>query len=144
MSDQTIKLLIAGALLLHGLGHGGALGALIWLAKKPGTSTGGWKPARSWLFPNLDPSTARTIASIFWVLSLLGFVAAALSFWGILVPGDLWRQLALVSAVVSGVGIVLFIGNWPTFNTIAALAMNVAVLVTQLFTHWPPQEMFGK
>ena len=28
MSDQTIKLIAAGALLLHGIGHGGALGAL--------------------------------------------------------------------------------------------------------------------
>jgi hypothetical protein len=75
---------------------------------------------------------------------MLGFVAASMSFWGILVPGELWRQLATVSSVISGLGIVLFLGNWPTFNTIAAQAVNVAVLVTQLFTHWPPQDMFGK
>lgn len=31
MSDQSIKLIAAGALLLHGLGHGGALGALAWI-----------------------------------------------------------------------------------------------------------------
>jgi hypothetical protein len=144
MSNQTMRLLIAGALLLHGLGHGGAVGALIYIAKSPGSSAGDWKVARSWLFPSLNPSTALTIAIIFWILSMLGFVAAAMSFWGILVPGELWRQLALVSSVISGLGIVLFLGNWPTFNTIAAQAMNVAVLVTQLFTHWPPQDMFGK
>jgi hypothetical protein len=144
MSDQTIKLLIGGVLLLHGLGHIGAFGALIYLARRPDRPAGDWKPARSWLFPSLAPETARTIASVFWVLSMLGFVAAALSFWGILVPGDLWRQLALVSAVVSGVGILLFLGTWPAFNTIAALAVNAAVLVTQIITRWPPQEMFGK
>jgi hypothetical protein len=144
MSTQTIRLLIAGALLLHGLGHGGAVGALIYIAKSPHSSAGDWKAAHSWLFPSLNPSTAMTIAIIFWILSMIGFVAAAMSFWGILVPGELWRQLALVSAVISAVGILLFLGNWPTFNTLAAQAMNLAVLVTQLWTHWPPQEMFGK
>lgn len=34
--------------------------------------------------------------------------------------------------------------HWPTFNTLAALAMNTAVLVTQLWLHWPPRTMFGK
>jgi hypothetical protein len=58
-----------------------------------------------------------------------------MSFWGILVPGDLWR-IALVSSIISIVGIVLFLGNWPTFNTIAALAVNVAVIVTRC-GHWP-------
>lgn len=144
MSTSTIRLLIAGALLLHGLGHGGAIAALIYIQKKPGSSSGDWKTAHSWLLPSLDPKIAQTIAIIFWVLSLIGFVAASLSFWGILVPGELWRQLAMVSAIISTAGILLFLGNWPAFNTLAALAMNIAVLVTQLWTHWPPQEMFGK
>jgi hypothetical protein len=29
---------------------------------------------------------------------------------------------------VSALGITLFIGTWPAFNTVAALGMNVAVL----------------
>jgi hypothetical protein len=144
MSDQTIKLVIAGVLLLHGLGHGGALGALIWIGRSRGTGAGAWLPARSWLFPSLPSGAATTVASIFWILSLIGFVAAALSFWGIFVPGDAWRQLAIASAVVSIPGIVLFFGTWPMFNTIAALGVNVAVLVTQLWLHWPPEAMFGK
>ncbi len=41
-------------------------------------------------------------------------------------------------------GIALFFGTWPTFNTLAALGMNIAVLVTQLWLHWPPQAMFAK
>ncbi len=142
MSAQTIKLLIAGVLLLHGLGHMGALGALV--AQGRVVSTGSWLRARSWLFPSLAAPVATTVASIFWVLSTIGFVAAAMSFWGILVPGDAWRQLALASSIVSALGIVLFFGTWPTFNTLAALAVNIAVLVTQLWLHWPPQAMFGK
>lgn len=144
MSDQTIKIIVAAILLLHGLGHGGALGALIWIKFRPGDETGAWLAARSWLLPSLPTTTATAVASVFWVLSLIGFVAAALSFWGILVPGDAWRQLAGASATVSILGIVLFFGTWPTVNTIAALAVNIAVLVTQLWLHWPPLTMFGK
>ena len=144
MSDSTIKLLIAAALALHGLGHGGALGALAWIAARPGSDTGGWHAARSWLLPTLPAETATTLASVLWVLSLVGFVAAALGFWGILVPGEAWRPLAVVAAVISTVGIVLFIGTWPAFNTMAALGMNVAVLVALLAMRWPSETMFGR
>ena len=142
MSTETIKILIAGALLLHGLGHVGAIVVLV--AQRLGRSTGPWRRARSWLLPSLPASVAATVACVFWALSLIGFVAASMSFWGVLVPGDLWRQLALASSVVSIVGIVLFFGIWPLFNTFAALGMNIAVLVTQLWMHWPPPSMFGK
>ena len=142
MSTQTIKILIAGVLLVHGLGHGGAIGALITIDR--GVPGGQWLSARSWLFPNLAPQSAKVIAIVFWVLSLLGFVAAALSFWGILLPGDLWRQLALIFAFISFTGITLFWGRWPMFNTLAAQAVNLAVILTQLWMHWPRVDMFGK
>jgi hypothetical protein len=92
----------------------------------------------------LAPRTAKAIAITFWGLSLLGFVAAALSFWGILIPGDIWRQLGLITAFVSFTGIAIFWGRWPIFNTLAAQAANLAVIITQLWLHWPPIEMFGK
>ena len=142
MSPQLIKLIIPIVLLLHGLGHGGAIGALIYIDR--GQSSGKWLSARSWLFPNLTPQIAKVIAITFWVLSLLGFVAAALSFWGILIPGELWRPLALIFAFVSFIGIVLFWGRWPMFNTLAAQVVNLAVIITQLWLHWPAMEMFGK
>lgn len=78
MSDETLKLFIAGALLLHGLGHLGAMGALIALDR--GIAGGAWRPARVWLIPSLPAPTAKIIANTFWILSALGFVAAALSF----------------------------------------------------------------
>lgn len=144
MSSQTIKFIIAGVLLLHGLGHVGAFTAIAVNWAERGTATGAWLPARSWLLPSLAPQTAKVAASLFWVLATIGFVAASLSFWGIGIPGDVWRSLALVSSVVSTLGILLFLGTWPPFNTIAALAVNIAVFVTQLWMHWPPQAMFGK
>jgi hypothetical protein len=144
MSDQMVKLIITGALAVHGLGHGGAVAALAWIGVRPGTDTGGWHAAQSWLLPGLSAGTAASVASVIWIASLVGFVAAALGFSGILVPGEAWRPLAAITAVVSMVGIVLFIGTWPAFNTVAALGMNVAVLVALLGMRWPPETMFGK
>jgi hypothetical protein len=113
MSDQTIKLIAAGVLLVHGLGHGGAFGALAWIRLRPGTPTGDWLAARSWLVPSLPGETATTLASAFWIASLVGFVIAAMSFWGIVVPASAWRPLAVASALVSVVGIAFFFGTCP-------------------------------
>ena len=143
MSDQAIKLIATSVLLVHGLGHGGSLAALAWIRLRPGTPTGGWLAARSWLVPSLTGDTAMTIAAAFWIVSLVGFVIAAMSFWGVVVPGNVWRPLAVTSALVSFAGIVLFCGTWPMFNTLAALGVDVAVLVAVLWLHWPPQAAFG-
>ena len=137
MSHQTIKLIAAGVLLLHGLGHGGALGALAWIRFRPGTPTGAWHAARSWLIPSLPAHTATTLASVFWVVALVGFVIAAMSFWGVVIPAGIWRPLAVASALVSIAGITCFFGTWPLFNTFAALAVNVVVLAAVLWLHWP-------
>ena len=117
---------------------------LIWIGLRPGTETGGRSAACSWLFPSLAASAATTVASMFWVLALIGFVAAAMSFSGILLPGGVWRPVAVPSAIVSIVGIMLFLGTWPAFNTVAALGINGAALVAALWLHWPPEAMFGK
>ncbi len=144
MSDQTIKLIAAGVLLLHGLGHGGALGALAWIRFRPGTPSGDWLSARSWLAPSLSADTATTLAGAFWIVSLVGFVIAAMSFWGVIVPDSVWRPLAVAAALVSATGIVLFFSTWPMFNTLAALAVNVAVLAAVLWLRWPPDAVLGR
>jgi hypothetical protein len=144
MSDQMIKLVAAGVLLLHGLGHGGALAALAWIQLRPGSDTGAWIAARSWLVPSLSPDTATKIASAFWIASMVGFVIAAMSLLGVVVPSNVWRPLAVASAVVSMVGIVLFFGTWPMFNTLAALGVDVAVLVAVLWFDWPSKAMLPR
>ena len=142
MSDQMLRLVIGAVLLVHALGHGGALGALLWIRLRPGTSTGDWAAARTWLMPALPAETASTLASAFWIAALAGFGMAALAFWGLVLPTGVWTSLALASAVVSTIGIVVFIGTWPVFNTLAALAVNVAVLVA-VGGGWPPRSVFG-
>lgn len=143
MSNEMVRVIIAAVLLVHGLGHGGALGALAWIWRRPGSATGGWHAARSWLFPAMPSSEARLVASGFWILSLVGFVLAASSFLGILLPGEMWRTLAIVSAFISMTGILLFLGNWPVFNTTAAIVVNLAVLLALNWLNWPPAAMFG-
>ncbi len=61
-----------------------------------------------------------------------------------MVPVGVWQPLAVASALVSGAGIVLFFGTWPMFNTLAALGMNVAVLVAVLWLSWPSEAMLGR
>jgi hypothetical protein len=138
MSDQAVRTIVGVVLILHGLGHGGALGALFWIAHVGGQKTGGWTAARSWVLPSLSAETAALVAGTFWVVSLVGFVAAGLAVLGILVPQDLWSPLAVASAIVSTVGIVLFAGTWPIFNTVAAMAVNIGVFVAVLALHWTP------
>jgi len=128
MSTQILRILIAGALFVHGVGH----------------TLGFWMPARSWLFPNLGEPILRVISGIFWILAGVGFLAALLGFLGVLVPSGLWRPLAVGTAFLSLLGLVLFWNTWPTFNTVGALGMNVVVLANQLWLHWPPTSMFGK
>lgn len=144
MSGRTIRLVIAAVLLVHGLGHGIAAGALVFMHGRE-EAIAGLRAAQSWLLPSLSPVAATTLATTISVLALVGFVAATMAFWGVLVPGGAWRRLAVVSAIVSTVGIVLFFGAWlPLPNTLAALGVNVAVLVALLGLHWPPRAMFGR
>lgn len=146
MTADNLRFLITAALGIHGLGHIGAVGALVSRSLGYGAAAdqAGWLAPRSWLLPSLESSASNAVATGFWIVSLIGFVAAALAFWGVFIPGEMWRILAVGSAVVSTVGIVLFAGTWPVFNTVAALSVNVVVLVTQLWLRWPAQAAFGR
>ncbi len=127
MSTPTLRYLVAGALFVHGVGH----------------LLGFWMPARSWLLPGMNERARRVVSRVIWVAAAFGFVAACLGFWGVVIPGEWWRPLAVGTAVVSLVGLVLFWNTWPAFSRLGALAMNVAVLVTQLWIHWPSIDVFG-
>lgn len=132
MDPQLASIALPAVLLAHGLGHGGAVAALAWIAARPGDPTGGWHAARSWLLPGLSASAATTLACAFWALALVGFATAALALAGVVVPSAALGPVAIASAVISLVGIGLFLGTWPAFNTVAAVAVNVGVLVALL------------
>lgn len=128
MSTQTIRILITGALFVHGIGH----------------TLGIWKPARSLFFLKVPMPILKLIGAIIWILIAVGFIASAMGFYGILVPVNWWRPLACVFAVISLSGLIAFGRNWPLFNFVAASAFNIALLVALLWFHWPPLEMLGR
>ncbi len=128
MSAQTIRILIAGVLLVHGIGH----------------TLGFWKPARSLPFLDVPGPSLRLAAGIIWVLVAAGFIASSMSFYGVILPANWWRTLAVVFAVISLAGLILFGRSWPIFNFIGASALNIAVLVALLYVRWPPLDMFNR
>jgi len=143
MSAQTIKILVTAVLFLQGVAHGRAFFALVYqlLGRLPKS----WLPVRSWLFPSMSSRSVAGVASIFWLLSTVGFIAAALSFWGILIPPDVWSQVVVPAAIISILGTILISGIWPgapdrklsTLDTIISLVVNLAILFARLLLHWP-------
>ena len=148
-SPSVLRIIIVVALAAHGIAHAIALAGLI------GQGVGGVSTSvvvRSWLLPGLGPNTAAAVAVPFWLVATMGFLVAALSFSGILIPDAPWRQIAVGSGIASIVGIAFLAGTWPgsptelrsMLNTGIAMAMNAAVLLALLWQRWPAQEMFGK
>ncbi len=64
MDPRVIRLLIAGALFVHGVGH----------------TLGFFMPTESKMFPNLSEQSARIFSSVIWLLSTIGFLLALLGF----------------------------------------------------------------
>jgi hypothetical protein len=128
MPTQTIRILIAGALFVHGIGH----------------TLGFWKPAKSIPFVKMTKNGEKLVAGILWLLIALGFTLSALGFLGIIIPSSWWRPVAIISSVISLGGLTLFGRSWPIFNFIGASAMNIIVLISLLWLDWPPIQIFGR
>lgn len=89
-----------------------------------------------WAAPTLAGNVATLVAVAFWTGALVAFVVAALGFWGVVVPAEWWRPAAVIGAAISLLGIVLFAGTLALFNTVAAVTVNVAVLVAVFVLGW--------
>ncbi len=122
MSPQTFRMLIAGALFVHGIGH----------------SLGFWKPAHSIPFVKITDKQIKIAGGIVWAVVAVGFVISAMSFFGMLFPSLLWRPLAVIFAVISLIGLFLFGRSWPIFNFIGAGTFNIVVLVALVWLNWLP------
>ena len=131
-----LKTIVAIFVILHGLTH--AIMAMVPNPKAPDAGIATFYPGLgSWLLARLgfSESTTRTTAILLSVIATLGFVATGLALFGILVPFDWWRTLAIGSAAVSLLLIVIF---WDPY-LIVGLLIDGAVLVTLLFTKWSPE-----
>ena len=148
MSPIFLRIIIAGVLAFHGVGHAmGIIPALQlhFFQKQTGAWAQNWSN-HSWLLtPFLGDAASRILAIILFAVPLVGFVGAALGLMGWLVPHEWWRSLAIVSAVVSLIALGLF---WNAFiylfpHKVGSIAVNVAVLVGLLWVNWPSEAGIG-
>jgi uncharacterized membrane protein YciS (DUF1049 family) len=137
MSPQTLRILVPVVLIVHGVGHTMGILPALGLA-----STKTWH-SKSWLLtPVFGDKTARTISVILWLVAALGAIGAGLGAFGWLVTQGAWRTLALVSAIVSLVGLVLFWNAFSAFfNKAGAIGVDVATLAGILLLNWPPPDL---
>ena len=95
-------------------------------------------PDGPWAFSKLlgDEAT-RLLASIFYVLATIGFVAGGI---GILARQAWWRQTVVASAAFSAVFILLFWdGEMQMLDDKGGIGLliNLAILVALLVLRWP-------
>jgi hypothetical protein len=146
----VLRIIIVVALAAHGIAHAVALGGLV--RQGVGAAPASQVVVRPWLMPDLGPAAAASVAGVFWLAATAGFLLAALSFWGILLPESAWREITVASAISSLAGMAIFAGTWPgsanglqnVLDLGVAVTMNVAVLVTQLWLHWPDPSNLGR
>ncbi len=120
MSNDMWRYVIAGFLVVHGIGHVG----------------GPWFFLRSWLSPQLVEGPLKWVSVVIWLAAMIAFIAAGVL---MLQHQAAWRTIALAASVVSLVVSVLFIQG-TAFNAAGA---DVVILAALLVFQWPTAEMVG-
>ena len=136
-----MKLIVAVFLILHGLVH--AILAATPIPNDPASNPGAFFTAttRSWLLPRLglNDTAVQWIGIILVVLTTMGFILAGL---GVLsVPGlsMVWRTVAVVSACVSLLLLIVFWHPW----LVVGVLIDIGILVALLWLDWPSVELIG-
>jgi len=130
-----LKTIAAIFIILHGLTH-----TILAMVPSPNAPDAGvatfFSGLGSWLLTGLglSESASKLIAIVLAVIATIGFVAAGLALFDILIPFDWWHALAIASAVVSLLLVVIF---WHPY-LIVGLLIDAAVLATLLSTKWSP------
>jgi hypothetical protein len=134
-----MRILIGVLLLIHGLIH-----VVLGLIPNPdaaqpvaATFLSGW--AGSWLLGGLSGKALRMIGLVLAIVAGVGFVGAGLAMFGILLPHEWWRALAIGSSAVSLVLCVLF---WNTYFIVGPV-VAVGIIVALGFAGWPTEAMLG-
>lgn len=131
-----LKLLVALVLFAHGIGH--IMGPL--QVFKVATINPAWA-GNSWILTGVTgQSFSQAIGAILWMAALISFAALAGVVLGWL-PATWWAPLAVGASALSLVGIALFPTAFPLTSTVAAVVVDVAVLVSVLWLHWVPGDV---
>lgn len=135
MNPDLLRLMIAGAFGVHGIGH--SLGWMpAWgLASFQGMSS------RSWLLTGLlGERITGLIGGALWFAPMAGFGIAAIA---LLTGNAMWRPVAVGSAAVSLVAVALFWDALPVSSRIGCIAVDLAVLGGTLVANWPSAEVLS-
>lgn len=131
-----VKIAVAVLLLAHGIGHSMGLLQITGIARV----NPGWD-GDSWLLTGPAGTTwTHLIGGVLWTVALVGFAALAATVVGWL-PASMFDGLAIGSASASLLGLVLFPIAFPTFSTIGALIIDLAVLSAVFWYQWQPSEL---
>lgn len=140
MSPTVLRIIIALVLFVHGVGH------VMGILPAVGLSTLESWNTRSWLLTGLLGDTgSRVVAFILFLAATIGFIGTTLAFLDWFVPHDWWQNLAIVSAVISLVAVILFWNALVSLipNKVGAIAVDVAILVGLLWANWPTEADLG-
>jgi len=136
-----LKTLIAIFLIAHGLVHAGLAAAPN--PNEPDTKPGAFFTSinRSWLPPKLeiDAVIVQWIGIILVAFATLGFVLAGLGIFGVTGLNEIWRTVAVVSAGVSLLLLVLFWHPW----LIVGVLIDISILIALLWAKWPSVDLIG-
>ena len=150
MTAEALRVVIAVVLLLHGLAHLVALGAL--LATLVGVQSRTGAVLRLWALPRTSTRLAALVGALLWAAATAGFLGAAGAFWGVWLNASAWRPLASGASLVSLLGIAVFAGTWPgspsrnrsVLNTAIAALTDVIIIAALACLRWPPLELLGR
>jgi UPF0716 family protein affecting phage T7 exclusion len=128
MDATIVKLVVAGVIGAHGIGH--LLGWVpAWgIARFEGMSSHSWI-----LTPTLGDGGARMLAGLLFAVPTAGFVASVA---GLLLGQPWWRQVAVGSAAVSLAATAVYPQAFPASSTIGSVGVNLAVLYAILIAGW--------
>ena len=124
MSTSTLKLVIAIIIVAHGIGH------VMPILAAFGLKMSSHHSLHSWAFSSLIGEKPTTIfAVIYWFLPLIGFIVAGFGMYDILISFNSWQQVALISAILSSIGLVFFWNAFPFLfpNKIGVIIVNLLV-----------------
>ena len=118
-------------------GHGWVHITYLMPHPEPSTATTGG-PAwpfdldRSWLAA--DPRTVHAIGTLLVILTVAGYMLAALATVSLFVPGELWLPLVIGSTIASAALLGLFFSPM----LLIGVAIDVLLIVAVVFSGWRP------
>lgn len=128
-----LRMLVFLVLVAHGIGHS--------IGVAGGWGNNAWGGSgESWLLSPVLGRSVGTLEGLIWLIPAIGFVAAGAA---LLAGIDAWRGLALASSVVSLMAIALFPQQLPSFSTVAAVVVDLAVVIGLTVLQWPSADAVG-